>query len=236
MRDDADVERRSIEELLAMVAGVERAPDLVDRAGGLERLARADAFEIATHLKDLSPRARAVRPGPGARRAGPLRSAWAVAAAFELGRRAELSRALALEKLESPADVADWAAPRLAGLTHEELWLLGVDGRGYVRGARCVAKGGLHGAAVRAADPIRVALRVDASAFVLVHNHPSGDPTPSAEDVTMTAQVASAAAIVGVALLDHVVVARSGFACVPIPGRGITRTVIRDRDRDGSAR
>jgi DNA repair protein RadC len=68
---------------------------------------------------------------------------------------------------------------------------------------------------VRAADPLRLALRAAASGFVLVHNHPSGDPTPSAEDVTFTRRVADAASVVGVPLLDHVVVAREGFASVP---------------------
>ncbi len=143
-----------------------------------------------------------------------------MAAAFELGRRVEIARTEAPEVLASPADVAAWAAPRLGPLTHEELWMLGVDGRGHLRAARCIARGGLHGAAVRASDPVRAALRVDAAAFVLVHNHPSGDPTPSREDVRLTTQVAAAAAAVGVPLLDHVVFARGGFACVPLDEPG----------------
>jgi hypothetical protein len=212
-----------------MVVGEEHAQgNLVERAGGLERLSRADALEIAGHLAgrgaqeahcaDRMRPPTPVRAGRRARRAPHRRaavaSAWAVAAAFELGRRAEIARRKTPEKLGSPADVAAWATPRLTTLAHEELWMLGVDGRGYLRGARCVAKGGLHGAAVRAADPLRAALRVDACAFLLVHNHPSGDPTPSKEDVFLTSQVAAAAEVVGLALLDHVVVARGGFACV----------------------
>lgn len=68
---------------------------------------------------------------------------------------------------------------------------------------------------VRPADPLRLALRAAASGFVLVHNHPSGDPAPSAEDVAFTRRVASAAVVVGTPLLDHVVVARDGFSSVP---------------------
>lgn len=68
---------------------------------------------------------------------------------------------------------------------------------------------------VRPADPLRYALRAAASGFVLVHNHPSGDPTPSVEDVSFTRRVAAAAAVVGVPLLDHVVVTREGFSSVP---------------------
>ena len=199
--EDVDVERRSTGELLVLLGAT---GDVVDRAGGLGSLARADAFEIATLLGEPL--------RPSARR----RVARTMAAAFELGRRVEVARTAAPEVLASPADVAAWAAPRLTPLTHEELWMLGVDGRGHLRAARCIARGGLHGAAVRASDPVRAALRVDAAAFVLVHNHPSGDPAPSREDVRLTAQVAAAAATVGVPLLDHVVVARSGFACVPL--------------------
>jgi DNA repair protein RadC len=66
-----------------------------------------------------------------------------------------------------------------------------------------------------------MALALDAAAFLLVHNHPSGDPTPSGPDVAMTAEVAAAAAVVGVPLLDHVVVARSAFACVPLERPGL---------------
>ncbi len=201
--EDVDVERRSTGELIVLLG----APgNVIERAGGLGSLARADAFEIAVLLgAELRPSAR-------------RRTARTMAAAFELGRRVEIARTETPEMLASPGDVAAWAAPRLTPLTHEELWMLGLDGRGCLRAARCIARGGLHGAAVRASDPVRAALRVDASAFVLVHNHPSGDPAPSPEDVLFTAQVAAAAATVGIPLLDHVVVARGGFACVPLDG------------------
>ena len=75
---------------------------------------------------------------------------------------------------------------------------------------------------VRPADPLRLALRAAASGFVLVHNHPSGDPTPSAEDAVFTRRVASAAVIVGMPLLDHVVVARDGFSTVPFSAESVS--------------
>ena len=204
--DGRAIEHQSVGELLALIT--ERAPlDLVERAGGLDRLARADAIEISSHLTPIA----------GGRPTARLsRAARSIAAAFELGRRVEIARSERPQKLTSAEDVAAWARPRLATLTHEELWMLGVDGRGHLRAARNIAKGGLHGAAVRAADPLRAALRVDASAFVLVHNHPSGDPTPSRADELLTAQIAAAADVVGLTLLDHVVVTRDAFACVPI--------------------
>lgn len=171
---------------------------------GIEGLARCEPAAIEARLV-----ARGFR---GGRAAGA-----ALAAAFELGRRVAIEAARAPPKIGSGADVATWATPRLAPLTHEELWMLALDGRSQLRAARCIAKGGLHGLGARAADPLRAALRADASAFVLVHNHPSGDSTPSREDIAFTASVAAAAEAVGVPLLDHVVVARGGFSSVPLP-------------------
>jgi DNA repair protein RadC len=212
--EDADVERRSICELLALIVPGSRrsaaldGDALIERGGGLAALASADAFEIAAHLEGRDDGGRASKVT--------LRAAKAIAAAFELGRRAAIARTKIPLRLASPEDVAAWARPRISALAHEELWVLAVDGRGHLRAARCVARGGLHGASVRGADPVRAALRLDASAFVLVHNHPSGDPTPSKEDVVLTAQVAAAGAAAHVPLLDHVVVARGGaFECVP---------------------
>jgi hypothetical protein len=242
MSDVPAVVNRSIDELLSMI--VPSSPhvcvrDLIDRAGGIEALAMADPLEIAGHLegreidardfKERTRRARSTR-----KRSHALRSAEVLAASFELGRRAAIARARVPEKVTSPSDVAEWATPRITSLSHEELWLIAIDARGHVRATRCLARGGLHGAAVRAADPLRVALRVDASAFVLVHNHPSGDPTPSKEDIALTIDVAAAGQIVHVPLVDHIVVARSGHQCVPFP-RDLSDQD-RDRDRDGNAR
>jgi len=104
--------------------------------------------------------------------------------------------------------VVVWARPRLATLDHEELWVLALDGRHGLRAARRAASGGIHGLHVGARDVLRIALREAASAFVLVHNHPSGDPAPSDEDVAFTRLVSDAASLVGTPLLDHVVIAR----------------------------
>lgn len=215
---EGTIGERSIEELLAMVLrSAGPVGSVLEKAGGLEELARAEPFEIAAHLegRDLDAPADGRRNSGQRRRRNRLDEGASLAAAFELGRRIEIARAKPPPKLTSAAAVAAWAAPRLTALRHEELWMLALDVRGQLRAARCIAKGGLHGASVHAAHPIRAALRVDASAFVLVHNHPSGDPTPSNEDVTLTAHVGAAARITGLPLLDHVVVAREGFACVP---------------------
>lgn len=134
-----------------------------------------------------------------------------LAAAFELGRRTA-ARALSDDRdtIGSFESVVAWARPRLAALEHEEVWVLALDGRNGLKTARRIAQGGLHGCALTPRDVLRPALRDAASAIVLVHNHPSGEPGPSSEDVEMTRALGIACDVVGVPLLDHVIVARGG--------------------------
>jgi DNA repair protein RadC len=171
------------------------AAGLLDSAGGLSGVARLGLHALAGH--------RGLGPAKAAR----------IASALELGRRAALGAIGATRTIVASFEaVVEWAHPRLSGLDHEEVWLLGLDGRNGLCSARRVAQGGLHGCALTARDVLRPALRDAASAIVLVHNHPSGDAGPSPEDVAMTRALASACEVVGVPLLDHVVVARGGAA------------------------
>jgi len=170
------------------------ANEMVSESGGVARLAK------------VSPAQMSARRGVGAAKA------VRVAAAFELGRRAALEGAIARRRVTTASEVAALMHPRLDHLDHEEMWILSLDGQNGARAVRRVAQGGLHGCAVSARDILRLALLDAASAFVLVHNHPSGDPQPSAEDVAMTRIVAEAAELVGVALVDHVVVSAGRHA------------------------
>lgn len=208
------LEHDSVRDLVAAV--VQRdISSLIERAGGLERLARAEVFEIAAHLdeRDLDLRDRG-DPIESPNRAT-LDAARALAAAFELGRRVERAPAPTHRFLDTDA-VVRWAQPRLATLRFEEVWILAVDGNMFLRAARCIARGSLHQASLRAADAVRAAIRLDASAFFLVHNHPSGDPTPSREDLIATKRVDDIAIVADIPLLDHIIIARNGFARVPI--------------------
>ncbi len=190
-------------ELVALVLGTGRrgesvgvlAAALLEESGGVGGLARAGIGELA------------------ARRGLGLAKAARLAGAIEIGRRVAIAAAKRADaRFPSSAAVDGWARPRIASLDHEELWALVLDGHQGLRAARLVARGGLHGLHVGARDPLRLALRDGGSAFVLVHNHPSGDPSASDEDVRFTAQVARAADVVGMPLLDHVIVARNGYA------------------------
>lgn len=166
---------------------------LLDVTGGVAGISRASAHGLAER--------RGIGPAKAAR----------ILAAVELGRRA-VARALSdgVEPLTSFDAVVDWARPRFAAMEHEEVWLLGLDAKNGLRTVRRVAQGGAHACAVLPRDILRPALRDGASAIILVHNHPSGDPTPSSDDVVMTRALAAACDVVGIALLDHVIVARGG--------------------------
>lgn len=166
------------------------AAALLDRAGGLANLARLAPAAIAEH------------PGVG------LIKALRLAAALELGARA--ARPVLRARLCNSAEVAAAMGPRLCALPHEEVWLVCLDGRNRLRGARRVAQGGLHGASVQPRDVLRAAITEAASAMILVHNHPGGDPAPSEEDIALTRRLAEAGEVVGVPLVDHVILEPGG--------------------------
>ena len=133
-------------------------------------------------------------------------------AAIEIGRRALIqSTRLDLYTMKESRAVDAWARPQLVALEQEELWLLALDGGNRLRAARRIALGGGDRMQVAARDLLRVALREGALSFVLVHNHPSGNPTPSEADRLFTLQIANAAETIGVPLLDHVIVASQGY-------------------------
>ena len=170
------------------------ATALLDLAGSLTALRR-----LGPHLMALQ---RGVGPAKAAR----------ITAAIELGRRWWSTDVLAAHStaLHSFESVVHWARSHLLTLDYEELWTVALDGRNRLLHARCVARGGQHGCAVGARDILRVALRDGASGLVVVHNHPSGDPHPSTEDIAMTTALVAACEAVGLPLLDHVIVAEQG--------------------------
>jgi DNA repair protein RadC len=182
------IDMMSDAELLALVLGTP-SPRLLEN--GVAGLARAGVGELA-ELRGM----------------GPVRAAR-VGASIELGRRALLAASLEPSvRLPDKDAVVAWARPRLAMLDHEELWVLALDGRSGMRAARLVASGGLHGLQIGVRDVLRIALKEAASSFIIVHNHPSGSPAPSDEDIAFTRKVMEGAAAVGTPLVDHVIIAR----------------------------
>lgn len=190
-------------ELLALLLGtgqrgvpvLEVAQGLIEAFDGLDGIARAGALALAD------------RAGVG------MAKALRILGGIELGRRFVYRAGRRRESLASSAAVFARFAPVLGGLDYEEMWVVGVDAANAVRGSRRVALGGAHACAMTPRDLLRAAL-VDASVgVVLVHNHPSGNASPSMDDIVMTKRFMAAADVVGVTLVDHLILGHNEDYC-----------------------
>lgn len=165
------------------------AAGLLERFGSLADALRASPAEL--RLAGLSPRAT-------------LR----LTAAAELGRRVTRAWPAQPWVIRTPADVAEPLLDDMAALEREELRVLLLDTKNVVTARRTVYRGNLAGSSVRVGEVFRDAVRALAAAVVVVHNHPSGDPAPSGEDLRITAELTAAGRLLDIELLDHVIVGR----------------------------
>ncbi len=133
-----------------------------------------------------------------------------LAACAEVGRRCAMRQRAPKAALDSAAAVAQHFCVRIADPHQEHLWVASLDSGNHLCGIRRVAHGGAHALVIGAREVLRAALHDGATAFVMVHNHPSGDSRPSDADIEMTVNIARAAAVIGVPLLDHVVITVEG--------------------------
>jgi DNA repair protein RadC len=187
-------------ELIALILGagtrarpaVQVAGELVRRGGGLAALSRASPHELA-QISGIGD-ARAAR----------------IAAAFELGRRA-VERVHHRRHLASAADVHRCVAARLAGVHQEVFLVAGIDIRNGLLDIVEVARGSLAHVEVHPREVFRPLIRMAAAAGVLVHNHPSGDPTPSREDREITLRLREVGHLLGIPIVDHVVIGDRSF-------------------------
>jgi len=130
-----------------------------------------------------------------------------IKAALELGlRAAKKDGADRRPIVRSPDDIAALVLHEMSALEQEQVRVMLLDVRNHVLGLPTVYVGSVHSTNVRIGELLADALRVKAAAIVLLHNHPSGDPAPSAADVQMTKQLGEAAKLMDVDLLDHVVI------------------------------
>ncbi|WP_441285632.1 JAB domain-containing protein [Sorangium sp. KYC3313] len=169
-----------------------------------------DAGRRALPAEDLPALARLSPVALAERAEVALQAATRLAAAFELGRRLHAARSRRSQRLRRPRDVARFFHATLAPLVHEEVWIVALDVHDRARGARMISRGGLLSASVRPADVLRAALELGAVTFVMAHNHPGGDPAPSADDVLLTQEIEHAAHLIDVPLRDHVIVTPAG--------------------------
>ncbi|MCC6237990.1 MAG: DNA repair protein RadC [Dehalococcoidia bacterium] len=141
---------------------------------------------------------------------GPAK-ATTVAAAFELGRRLALEGDDIRPQVRDPADIARLVQAEMELLQQEELRLLTLDTKHRVLSNSVLYRGSVNAAPARVAEVFREAVRRNATAIAVVHNHPSGDPTPSRDDITLTEHLVEAGTLLELELLDHVVIGKGRF-------------------------
>jgi DNA repair protein RadC len=194
-------------ELLALLLG-SGSGRLSARAAALGLLEAVPLAELAW----ATPDAIAVWPGIGQARAA------AIAAAFELGRRGAWAPPRRGERCLDPRRVFELMR-HAAHAEREEFHVILLDVRGRLIRAAQVAEGSLAQCPVSPRDALRPAVREGAHSLVFCHNHPSGDPSPSPDDVDLTERLRAAAEIVGVLARDHVIVAAGGYYSFVEAGR-----------------
>lgn len=170
------------------------AQSLLHRHGGLGGLARMSYADLLNE------------PGLGEAKAAEIRALFQLASriqALEVGER---------PVIRSPQDVYALLGGEMAPLSQEHMRVLLINTRNQVLGVHEVYVGNVSSALVRSAEVFRDAVRQNAPSIIIVHNHPSGDPSPSPDDVGLTKQLIEAGKLLDIELLDHVVIGEGRYA------------------------
>lgn len=143
-----------------------------------------------------------------------------IKAAIELGRRLAAQSVEDRPAVHSPGDAAELVKYEMAALTQEQLWVMLLDTRNRVLAIEKIYKGSLNSSMVRIGELFKPAIQRNAASILVVHNHPSGDPTPSPEDVALTRGVLQAGKLMDIELLDHLVIGQGRFVSMKEKGLG----------------
>ena len=196
-------------ELIALLWGsgvrgrsaVDIATEALAAHDGLPGLAQASELELAS------------LPGVGRAKAAQL------VAAFELGRRLLADWPSDRWAIRGPRDLADRLILQMGRLEREELRVVALDTKNHVLRITTVYQGNVSASLVRVGELFRDPVRLNAAAVILVHNHPSGDPTPSPDDLHLTAETLAAGRLLDIALPDHLVIGHDAY--VSLRDRGV---------------
>lgn len=131
-------------------------------------------------------------------------------ACIEIGRRASVRRSEQRPTISTPDDVVSVCAPQLMGLDREHFWTLALNTKNRLLRIIEVSVGSLNASIVHPRELFKDAVRASAASVVVVHNHPSGDPTPSGADIQLTRRIVKAGDVLGIDVLDHVVIGDGG--------------------------
>jgi DNA repair protein RadC len=199
-------------ELLAIILRIggrgenvlDMAQRLLSTYHGLGGLARASCGELATER------------GVGTAKAAQM------LAAFELGKRLLVASPDERPQVTSPADAANLLMAEMATLEQEHLRTLLLDSKHRVLASPTVYVGNVNTSVIRVGELFREAIRLNCVALIVAHNHPSGDPTPSPDDVKVTEQIVQAGKLLDIEVLDHLVIGQQRYVSLKERGLGFT--------------
>lgn len=181
---------------------VQMGQRLLQDLGGLHGLHRATVVEISQ------------QHGMG------LAKAAQIKAAIELGVRLRLEAPEERPVIHSPADAAALVQYEMAALPQEHLWVINLDTRNHVINIEKLYVGSLNASTVRVAEVFKPAIQRNAAGIIVLHNHPSGDPTPSPEDVALTRSIAQAGKLLDIELIDHLIIGQGKWISLKERGLG----------------
>jgi DNA repair protein RadC len=200
----------STAELLAIIlrignrgeSAIRMAERLLVHFGGIAGLAQASFGELCqVH-------------GVGEAKAAQVKSA------LELGKRLQMAVPAERAQIRSPADIAGPLMMEMGLLEQEHLYTVLLDTKNYVTRVVQVYVGSLNMALVRVGEVFREAVRANSASIIVVHNHPSGDPTPSPEDVRMTEMIVEAGNLLDIDVLDHLIIGHCRYVSLRERGLG----------------
>jgi DNA repair protein RadC len=181
---------------------VRMAQRLLATFGNLSGLARVNAAELQRE-KGL----------------GPAKVAQ-LQAALELGRRMLLQSPEERPQVRSPADAANLVMSEMGLLEQEQLRVMLLDTKNRVLDTPTIYVGSLNTSLIRVGELFRAAIRANCASLIVLHNHPSGDPTPSPEDVAVTRQIVEAGKLLDIDVLDHLIIGQQRFVSLKERGLG----------------
>lgn len=172
---------------------VQMAQEILVHHGGLEGLHKT-SYEELCNMRGV----------------GPAKAAQ-IKAAIELGRRLSLGRSADQPAINSPEDAATMVLYEMGALESEHLRVLLLDTRNKLIKIVEIYRGSLNSSFIRIGEIFRYAIRTNAASLIVVHNHPSGDPTPSPEDVAVTREIVAAGKLLDIEVLDHLIIGKNNF-------------------------
>ncbi len=177
----------------AQMSALQLAQHLLQKFGGVRGVMHASVQELA-NIKGMG-----------------LAKATQIAAAMELGRRVALSQFHERPQIRSPEDVYQLMHIQLLGERREHFLAVMLDTKNRVVRTETISIGTLDSSLVHPREVYRMVIREGAACWIAVHNHPSGDPTPSPEDIAITRRLKEAGELLGVELLDHLIIGDGNY-------------------------